>query len=235
MTVLLILLTLILFLAADRVVESRRRQTQPVPGGQVARPRLAADAGFRLPADVRLAWNHTWVRFDPASGVSTLGVDDFLGRLVGSPSAVALPRPGDILHGDVRPVRLGTGEKTISLALPLQGEVLETNGSVQEDPALIRRDPYGEGWLIRMRGRWEDGRAVVHGRAAAAWLREETDRIIGLLAGTEPAPALVAIQDGGLPSEGILRDFGPEIWKSFEETLAARPRARAGEGTEGRS
>ena len=80
-----------------------------------------------------------------------VGITDFAQSELGDIVFVDIPTEGETLTaGDV----FGTIEavKTVSDAfLPVSGEVVEVNAAIDEDPALVNKDPYGEGWMIKVK------------------------------------------------------------------------------------
>ena len=106
-----------------------------------------ADASY--PSDLRYYEEHDWARIDGDEAV--LGVtwyaQDALGELVHyEPPAVGGTVAKDTSYGEVESV------KAVSdLISPLSGEVLEVNQAVVDAPETVNEDPYGAGWLIRIR------------------------------------------------------------------------------------
>jgi glycine cleavage system H protein len=84
-------------------------------------------------------------------GIGTVGITDYAQKELGDVVFVELPQPGTVLDaGD----ELGSIEsvKAVSeLFSPVGGEVVEVNERLTENPALVNTDPYGDGWLIKMR------------------------------------------------------------------------------------
>ena len=101
------------------------------------------------PDDLRYHEEHDWARID--GDVATLGItwyaQDALGELVHyEPPEAGSSIAKDESYGEVESV------KAVSeVVAPLSGEVLEVNTKVVEEPETINEDPYGEGWLIRIR------------------------------------------------------------------------------------
>lgn len=102
------------------------------------------------PAELRYTKDHEWVRLN-ADGTATIGITEF-----------AQGELGDIVFVDVNTVGesvekeaiFGTVEavKTVSeLFMPVSGTVLELNASLENSPELVNDDPYGEGWMIKIR------------------------------------------------------------------------------------
>jgi glycine cleavage system H protein len=108
---------------------------------------VAADESY--PDELRYHPEHDWARID--GDTATLGVtwyaQDSLGEIVHyEPPEVGASVAKDESYGEVESV------KAVSdLIAPLSGEVLEVNGVLEDTPETINEDPYGEGWLIRVR------------------------------------------------------------------------------------
>lgn len=104
---------------------------------------------MNVPADLYYSREHEWLRVE--GDVAYVGITDF-----------AQGELGDIVYVEINTVgeTLGAGEvfgtidavKTTSdLFLPVGGEILEVNPALQEAPELVNQDPYGEGWLVKIR------------------------------------------------------------------------------------
>ena len=106
-------------------------------------------AAESYPEDLRYHPEHDWARIE--SDTATLGItwfgQDALGELVHyEPPDVAATLTKDGAYGEVESV------KAVSdLISPLSGEVLEVNQKVVDEPETVNEDPYGDGWLIRIR------------------------------------------------------------------------------------
>ncbi len=104
-----------------------------------------------IPADLLYTAEHEWVRKTSDPKVVEIGITDFAQGELGDIVFVELPKPGASFgHMGV----FGTVEavKAVSeLFCPVSGEVVESNGALDADPALINREPYGGGWMVRLR------------------------------------------------------------------------------------
>ena len=103
-----------------------------------------------IPADLRYTKEHEYVRSD-AGGIAAIGITDFAQGELGDIVYVELPKVG-VKFGshDV----FGTVEavKAVSeLYMPVAGEIVEVNARLDAEPALINTDPYGDGWMIKVR------------------------------------------------------------------------------------
>ena len=98
---------------------------------------------------LRFSAAHVWVRVEGSEAV--LGLSDFLQDQMGEITKLALPDLGDILHANKRMGHVESEEASSPLDAPVTGEVLEVNGEVLENPDLVNSEPYGSGWLLRVR------------------------------------------------------------------------------------
>ena len=111
---------------------------------------------MNFPNDVKYTKEHEWIRQE--GDVAYVGITDYAQEQLGDIVFVDIQTVGETLAADEV---FGTIEvvKTISdLFLPVAGEVLEQNETLEEQPELVNKDPYGEGWLIKVKP--EDIKAV---------------------------------------------------------------------------
>ena len=103
-----------------------------------------------VPDDLRYTEKHEYLK-DAGDGTYTVGVTDYAQGELGDVVFVELPRAGT----QVRKMEsFGTIEavKAVSdLYAPVSGEVVDANDALDANPALVNSDPYGEGWMIRIR------------------------------------------------------------------------------------
>src|SRR5213596_1745446 len=104
-----------------------------------------------IPADLRYTKEHEYVKQTGADAIVQIGITDYAQGELGDVVYVDLPKVGAVFgRGDV----FGTIEavKAVSeLFAPLAGTVTDVNTALESDPALVNRDPYGDGWMIRLR------------------------------------------------------------------------------------
>lgn len=104
---------------------------------------------MNFPQNLKYTNEHEWIRVE--SDIAYVGITDYAQEQLGDIVFVDVPTVGETLEaGEI----FGTIEvvKTISdLFLPIAGEVLEQNPNLEENPELVNKDPYGEGWLIKMK------------------------------------------------------------------------------------
>lgn len=104
---------------------------------------------MNFPSNVKYTSEHEWIRLE--GEIAYVGITDYAQDQLGDIVFVDIPTEGEILE---KGETFGTIEvvKTVSdLFLPIGGEVLEINPALEENPELVNKDPYGEGWLIKIK------------------------------------------------------------------------------------
>ena len=104
---------------------------------------------MNVPSDLRYTADHEWVKID--GDIATVGITDFAQVELGDIVFVEVETEGEELEAEEV---FGTIEavKTVSdLFLPLAGKVIEFNEALNDDPALINSDPFGDGWVIKLK------------------------------------------------------------------------------------
>lgn len=130
--------------------------------------------------DLYYAPGHTWLKPRWGSRVQ-VGIDGLVQRLVPDVRAVELPPVGSRLSRGQMAARIRCTERDAEIMSPLEGTVTGVNDSLETDPALILRDPYGRGWLFSMKPAVEEPERLSHGEAARVWFRGEGIRLARLL------------------------------------------------------
>ena len=104
-----------------------------------------------IPKDLRYTEEHEYVKPTDTPGVVQIGITDYAQGELGDVVFVDLPKPGATF---TKMQVFGTIEavKAVSeLYCPVAGAVTEVNGALDGDPALVNRDPYGAGWMIKLK------------------------------------------------------------------------------------
>lgn len=104
---------------------------------------------MNFPTNVKYTNEHEWIRLEGEEAY--VGITDYAQTQLGDIVFVDVPTEGETLEkgetfGSIEVV------KTVSdLFLPVGGEILEVNQALEENPELVNKDPYGEGWIIKIR------------------------------------------------------------------------------------
>ena len=104
---------------------------------------------MNIPQDLKYTKDHEWIKVD--GDTATIGVTDFAQGELGDVVFVEVETVGETIEKEEV---FGTIEavKTVSdLYMPVGGEVLELNEKVEDDPEMVNKDPYGEGWIIKVK------------------------------------------------------------------------------------
>ncbi|MFE1644674.1 glycine cleavage system protein GcvH [Microbacterium sp. P01] len=92
---------------------------------------------------------HEWIAFD--GDVATVGITDYAADKLGDVVFVELPAVGAALTANAVCGEIESTKSVGELYAPLDGEVIEINDAVVDDPSLVNADAFGDGWLLRMR------------------------------------------------------------------------------------
>jgi glycine cleavage system H lipoate-binding protein len=194
---------------------------------------------FRIPDGFYFHRGHGWLRPESAS-VATLGLNDFAQKLVGKVDAIHLPPVGTHLEQGGRAWNLVVGSEALHMLSPAGGEVVEVNRDVIRSPSLVHDDPYGKGWLVKVRSPRLDSERqnLLHGKVARAWMEETLGRMQPVWHAEGPV-----MQDGGLVVDSVARAIGGDNWHavarehlSGEESSppASEPEVRSAPAVHGR-
>jgi glycine cleavage system H protein len=101
------------------------------------------------PSKLRYTKSHEWVHTD--GNVVTIGISKFAAEQLTDITYIELPEVGDHVFKDQDFGNIETVKAVSELYAPADGEVIAVNEKLEEDPNLITRDPFGAGWLIKIR------------------------------------------------------------------------------------
>jgi glycine cleavage system H protein len=105
---------------------------------------------MNIPSNLKYTKDHEWIK-DEGNGMATVGVTDFAQSQLGDIVFIEIETQGETL---AKEEVFGTIEavKTVSdMFMPVSGEVVEVNPKVTEQPDIVNKDPYGEGWMIKIK------------------------------------------------------------------------------------
>lgn len=214
MTVLLVLATFALFLAVDFLL-TRRQSAQ---AGRAETPALmpALDlepawvAGFQVPDGLHYHRGHTWA-YPEGDGTVRVGLDDFARRLLGPARALRVPDEGTWLTQGEPGAAVRVDGREAALVSPVEGEVVMVNPDLATRPQLATDDPYGRGWLFKVRPNNLPAnlRNLMTGSLARRFAedaREALDLRLMALSGS-------VLQDGGEPVADFALHLPTDEWR----------------------
>lgn len=180
--------------------------------------------GFRVPISTYYVHRgHAWAVLEE-TGQVRVGMDDFSQKILGPPEAIEFPTVGREYYQDhVCLALIRQGHKAKVMA-PVDGIVQEINVQVQDHPALVHDDPYGQGWLFRLKptnlNRNLD--ALYSGEIVASWIDQESHRLLGLMENTVG----VTLPSGGEIIDDVYGHFPDLGWRRLVQEFFLRDLTR---------
>jgi glycine cleavage system H lipoate-binding protein len=216
---------LLLFVPFWKYVQSARvpaaavvRTTVEIPAAAALRPAAARKAPsvrpaagwFSVPNDVYLHPGHTWARLE-ADGTVAVGLDDLAHRLVAA-EAASVPTVGAHVVQGESAIDLTASGKRVSALSPIDGTVVAVNPAAR-DAHGASADPYGSGWLFKVKpAKLSANLRQLYRGSAAKRLLDDAAEILAQRANPQMAAVL---QDGGAPVHGIAAALAGDDWDSL--------------------
>ncbi len=176
---------------------------------------------LKIPQGLLFSANHTWTHME-RSGNARIGLSDLLMHITGKVNFSTLKQPGDLIRKGELLAEADQGAKHLKIYSPVSGKITETNPTLGSEPGLVNMDPYGKGWICKIKPtRWKAETAGYYlAEDATQWLNMELVRYKDFLA-TElgkfsPAPSAVVLQDGGELRDNSLSELPNELWQDFQ-------------------
>ena len=211
MTVILMLLMFSIFLVVDYFLRKKHAEVRPakVKSGEAVAGLAPVVAGFRVPENLSYHPGHAWALRESPSLVR-IGIDEFASKLVGKIERLTLPQRGQWIRQGQRFLTVFCDGKTAEMVSPIEGTVSDVNEAAIVDPEAARKDPYGQGWLLKVES--PDAktcfRNLLNGALARSWMEEAARRLrVKMLV---PAGALA--QDGGVAVDDVTAHLPGQAW-----------------------
>ena len=213
MTVIVVLATFLVFILLDYAM-NRGKVMLAVPASasnHAVPAHLGGDfvEGFHVPQTVSIHPGHSWL-MQERKNVVRVGADEFAAALLGTIEKIELPRPGQwIRQGQKVLAFFRDGVKT-EMVSPTEGEVMEVNAEILNNPAALRNDPYGKGWLVAVHVPDEENttRNLVPKGLVREWMRDAAERLYS----RQPQFAGAVAADGGRPADDVLAGLPNANW-----------------------
>jgi len=156
------------------------------------------------------------------SGTAKVGLDDLLLHITGEVKFKIHKNPGDeIMKGDLL-TEIDQNGKLLRILSPVSGKIININAAINENPGKLNEDPYGKGWICKIKpSNWiADTKTCYFAEEATNWSANELERFKDFLAVSmknyAPEPSMVILQDGGEICDHSLSALPNEIWRDFE-------------------
>jgi glycine cleavage system H lipoate-binding protein/ABC-type phosphate transport system substrate-binding protein len=220
----LILLIIVGFITAGvivgAVIRRYKKQESVIPDFNISSPGFDEDSVV-LPQGLYFDKSHTWA-FMEKNGNVTIGIDDFLQHITGPITRIEMKNPGErIKKGDLLFSIIQSG-KQLDLYAPVSGIIKKQNIVLSENSSFMNTSPYSEGWVYIIEpNNWiREIQFLDMAASYRKWISNEFSRVKDFLAATLKPESLeyshVVLQDGGVLKDGVLADFGPEVWDDFQ-------------------
>ena len=177
---------------------------------------------LRIPQGLFYSKNHTWMYMEK-SGAAKVGLDDLLLHITGEVKFSHLKNPGEIISKGELLTEIDQNGKLLRILSPVSGKIMNINSTINENPGMLNEDPYGKGWIYKIKpSNWiAEAKACYFAEEATNWSANELERFKDFLAMSmknySPEPSMVILQDGGELSDHSLSALPDEIWKDFEK------------------
>jgi len=188
----------------------------------------ALTAGIlRIPLGLFYSKNHTWTHLEK-SGTAKVGLDDFLLHITGEVKFSNLKNPGDFINKGDFLAELNQNGKLLKIYSPVSGKIIDTNSLLVESPGLLNEDPYGEGWIYKIKpSTWiADTNSYYLAEEAITWYGKELERFKDFLAVSmgkySPEISTVILQDGGELCDQPLSELPNEVWMDFQKSFVTQ-------------
>ncbi|MBI4830069.1 MAG: hypothetical protein HY801_00635 [Candidatus Lindowbacteria bacterium] len=179
-----------------------------------AKDSAARVEGYALPQSLYYHQGHSWVALQE-SGTVVVGVDEFTSKLIGKPTSVKLPRVGERCRQGAKGWTFLRKGRTLAMPFPLDGEIIAINERVLNNPEILSKEPYGNGWLAMVKPRElkRNLRNLLAGQVATRWMEESAADLRAAFSGKLG----MVFQDGGLPKEALADHFDEAEWDEFAD------------------
>lgn len=180
-----------------------------------------SENSVEVPKGIYFNKSHSWAFMEKDGNVS-IGIDDFLQHVTGPLTRVEMRNPGEKVKKGEFLYSIVQSGKRLSLYSPISGIIKQQNEALIADASRINSSPYSDGWVYRIEpSKWfEEVKFMDMSEKYKKWINTEFSRTKDFLAATLKPGSLefahVVLQDGGIVKEGVLADFGPEVWDDFQ-------------------
>lgn len=217
-----ILTAIVLGLIISTVVRSNRKRKLTFSIAGTNSDETGFDASsVALPNGLYFDKTHTWA-FMEKDGLVSIGIDDFLQHITGPITRVEMKNTGEkIKKGELLFSIIQSG-KQLNMYAPVSGVIKKQNEALLNNSSFLNQSPYSDGWVYRIEpSNWfKELQLLDMSERYRNWLNAEFSRLKDFMAAIlkpeTPEYAHVVLQDGGELKEGVLSDFGPEVWEDFQ-------------------
>jgi len=177
---------------------------------------------LKIPQGLFYSKNHTWAYLEK-SGTAKVGLDDLLLHMTGEVRLNYFKNPDEIINKGEFLAEIDQNGKLLRIFSPISGTILHTNPLLHESPGMLNEDPYGRGWIYKIKPtNWvEETKSYFLAEEAIKWSTKELERFKDFLAlsrgNGSPETVMIILQDGGELGDNALSEMPGEIWQDFQK------------------
>jgi glycine cleavage system H lipoate-binding protein len=197
-----------------------------MPQQKITMPLMEDVFGFQVPMEnYYLHQGHAWALLESDDRVR-VGLDDFSQKLLGPAEEVRLPEIGKVYYQDHLCMALFRQGKRASFEAPVDGPIEVINPKIRQNPSLIHDDPYGEGWLFKVKpvNLRLNLQNLLYGEAAVTWINDESHRLLNLM----DTRAGVILPDGGAIVDDVYGSYTELSWRPLVQEFFLRNLTKKG-------
>jgi glycine cleavage system H protein len=176
---------------------------------------------LKIPQGLLFSANHTWTHLE-RSGNARVGLSDLLMHITGQVKFNTIRQTGDMIRKGELLAEIDQGGKHLKIYSPISGRVTDINLALGSEPGLVNMDPYGKGWICKIKpSHWKTETGSYYlAEDATQWLNMELVRYKDFLAKEigkfSPETSAVVLQDGGELRDNSLSELPNELWQGFQ-------------------
>jgi len=194
---------------------------------KITRQRIKEELGsltdnmLKVPQGLFFSRNHTWAHLEK-SGIASIGLDDMMMHITGDVKVENIRQTGEIIKKGDLLAEMRQGAKVLKVFSPVSGEVIKPNTTLLENAEVLTDDPYGEGYLCKVKPfKWvEETNTYYLAENANEWSVKEMDRFRRFLTSVtvkySADSSKIILQDGGEIRDQPLRDMPDKVWDDFQ-------------------
>jgi len=227
----LTLLTFCVFIIVEIIVREQKSRKKKKSIHTVSKTKktyqpiseLFQNIQINLPKGLFVSKGHVWVKVLP-KGELGIGLDCFCPKLITKIDSIKLHIPGDRVNNKGGMCTIYQGEKKLTFLSPLDGVIKEVNPELQKNPKIICCDPFGEGWVYRVKPSLEISYLVESEKMdneILDWEQREMDRLENFIMNDPSAKTTIEdkLKKEKFGLQGLLDNLDNFYWLKFEENF----------------
>jgi glycine cleavage system H lipoate-binding protein len=220
MVALTAIVLILVFILVDLGIQYYRRPATARALSTVASTAEDLLSEFLVPLGYFFHPGHTWIRIQDR-GEILVGADDFVQKSLGKIDRVGLPKVGNQIQLNSPAFNLFQGDKQATFLAPISGTVTDVNYRIQNEPQIIKEQPYGSGWILKVKpsSAGTEIKSLLIADSATQWLKKEITNLRDFLMdiANRKSELGTTLADGGVPVSGVMEDFGEPEWNDFQQ------------------